>query len=47
MSQQQNKLCELYFPHKNNYLFEFSKKLSFCQDCSSAILIDNYGKTKF
>ena len=46
MSQQQNKLCELYFPHKNNYLFEFSKKLSFCQDCCSAILIDNYGKTK-
>ena len=36
----------LYFPHKKNYLLEFSKKISFCGKCSSAIIRDNLGNIK-
>ena len=36
----------LYYPHKKNYLLEFSPKISFCGKCSSAIIRDNLGNTK-
>ena len=36
----------LYYPHKKNYLLEFSQKISFCGKCSSAIIRDNLGNTK-
>ena len=42
MSQHQNSYSPLYFPHKKKYLLEFSPMISFCGNCSSAII----GKTK-
>ena len=42
MSQHQKSDSPLYFPHKKKYLLEFSPMISFCGNCSSAII----GKTK-
>ena len=35
----------LYFPHKNQYLFEISQKISFCSNCSSVIITEKNNKT--
>ena len=38
MSQHQKSESPLYFPHKKKYLLEFSPMVSFCGNCSSAII---------
>ena len=43
---QQYKKSELFFPHKKKYLLEISQSISFCSNCSSAIITDKFGTTK-
>ena len=34
----------LYYPHKKQFIFELTEKVSFCFNCSSAIITDKTGK---
>ena len=34
----------LFYPHKKQFILEFTQKVSFCFNCSSAIITDNSGK---
>jgi hypothetical protein len=34
----------LYYPHKKQFIFELTEKISFCFNCSSAIITDKTGK---
>ena len=43
---QQYKKSELFFPHKKKYLLEISQSISYCSNCSSAIITDKFGTTK-
>ena len=46
MSKPPKPKSELYYPHKKNYLFEISETISFCGNCSSALILDKLGNVK-